>query len=541
MKVPDYITQVLQKYQVDTIFGIVGIPIVELADTFIAHGIKFIGCRNEQSCSYAASAYGYLTGKPGILLTVGGPGVVHALAGIYNSMSNKWPLIVIAGSTEDPFKDGFQELNQISLMSSWCKFVGQLDIQNIDLIIYESMRNAINGKGVSYIDIPGKLINSEINQQIHKEFIEIPQLKCAPDEHILNQVAQLLKSTKQNVLLIIGKGSSIYSKELRGFINKYKFPFCPTPMAKGILPDSHNFNMNGCRSLALSTTDIVLTLGARLNWILHFGEAPRWKSGATFIQVDNDPLVLGKNSRHGYQVYSDIGLFIKALEKKLGEWEYHGQNISFLSKKIVENVNKLYLKETQVTTQLNYYNVYANMRKYINDSKTILITEGANTMDIARICFPTDFPKSRLDAGTNATMGVGLGYCIASKLAYPHKIVIGIIGDSAFGFSCAELETVSRNKLGIVIVIMNNGGIYRGRSSKDDPRSTDLTPECNYHLLGKGLGCNSAIVRNLNDLIYIFPKAISDSMKGIATVINVIIDPGIKEKLSFSWQNRSKI
>lgn len=85
----EYFTNVLQGYNVDTIFGIVGIPIVELADVMINKGIKFIGCRNEQAASYAASAYGYLTGRPGVLLVVGGPGLIHALAGVYNSMSNR--------------------------------------------------------------------------------------------------------------------------------------------------------------------------------------------------------------------------------------------------------------------------------------------------------------------------------------------------------------------------------------------------------------------------------------------------------------------
>lgn len=120
LPIPEYFTQLLQQYGVDTVFGIVGIPIVELADTMIGKGIKFIACRNEQSASYAASAYGYLTGKPGVLLVVGGPGLIHALAGIYNSMSNRWPLIVIAGSSEDLHKGGFQELDQVSIAIKNC-------------------------------------------------------------------------------------------------------------------------------------------------------------------------------------------------------------------------------------------------------------------------------------------------------------------------------------------------------------------------------------------------------------------------------------
>lgn len=550
LTIPEYFTQLLQQYGVDTVFGIVGIPIVELADTMIGKGIKFIACRNEQSASYAASAYGYLTGKPGVLLVVGGPGLIHALAGIYNSMSNRWPLIVIAGSSEDLHKGGFQELDQVSLLSDHLKFTGKLttDPDVIELVTYNAMRLTTTGTpGVTYIDFPGSLISESIERSPYP-VQSISRIQYMPDTESLQRVVKLLSSDQnKRILVVIGKGAVNASNEVRKLINDYSLPFLSTPMAKGVVPDSHPLNASSARSKALKEAEIVLVLGARLNWILHFGAPPKWDANTIFIQVDCDPESLGQNNQRGvgYSLCGDIGLTVKSLiEKlKLERWAYQGLSRELRSA-IKLNHEKLAKKEQIVHHgRLNYNKVYQCLRTFIDDSRTIIVSEGANTMDQARISFPTDYPKHRLDAGTNATMGIGLGYAIAAKIARPDKSIVLLQGDSAFGFSAMEIETAVRNRLGLVIIVMNNSGIYHGVGQKVEGSlpSTALSQDCRYDLVGQGLGAVGYIVHTLQELENAFKKSLQASLIAKETsVINVIIEAGKQGKLSFGWQTVKK-
>lgn len=546
---PEYFAKVLDAYGIDTVFGIVGIPIVELADATIASGkTRFIPFRNEQAASYAASAYGYLTGKPGVLLVVGGPGVVHSLAGIYNSMSNKWPLLVIAGSSEDEYKGGFQELDQVSFLKPHVKFTAKLTHKNIESVFYNAMRHSVLGTpGVSYIDIPGNLITEEdcIEERISGKIIISP-VRYSPDPLVVSEVARLIANNEhKEILVVIGKGAVNCANEIRRFVDQFQLPFLPTPMAKGVVPDSHPLNVSSARSLALRKADVVLLLGARLNWILHFGEPPKWKDTVKFVQFDYTPEELGHNNVAGlnYSLCGDIGLSLEELGSKLHAFKYRGLD-NAIREKIGTNELKLRGKERETGTALLHYNqVYALMRQYITDDETILVTEGANTMDVARISFPTDYPKRKLDAGTNATMGIGLGYALAAKASDTTKTVICIQGDSAFGFSAMELETAVRCSLPLVVVVMNNSGIYHGTVDQSGEKlpSTALSFECRYDLVAKGLGCNGFLARNLHQVEATFKEALRLSHLGETSLINVIIAPGKQGKLSFGWQNKSKM
>ncbi|SJM84553.1 related to Putative 2-hydroxyacyl-CoA lyase [Zygosaccharomyces bailii] len=545
MQFTEYFVTLLQGYGVDTVFGIVGIPIVELADAMIDAGIKFIACRNEQSASYAASAYGYLTGKPGVLLVVGGPGLVHALAGIYNSMCNMWPLLVLAGSSEMQHRGGFQELDQVSLLSPYVKYAARLNTHNINDVTYDAMRLATaTSAGTTYIDIPGNLLNRNIEG--NPEAFDIATTKSRPDPVALAEVCALIrKHGSHNVLLVVGKGSVHASDEIRDFVNLFAIPFLPTPMGKGIIPDSHPLNVSSARSRALKEAQLVLILGARLNWILHFGSSPKWNPNAIFIQVDSDATALGHNNPRNQRLslQGDIGLTVKELSTELEALSWRCSGLSeTLQSTISANTKKLQMLESHPVLKLNYNVVYATLRPFINDQATIIIAEGANTMDKARISFPTDYPRRRLDAGTNATMGVGLGYALAAKVSKPHKTVLLIQGDSAFGFSAMELETATRQHLALIVIVMNNGGIYHGKDPNLSTRlpapSTALTTACRYDLVGMGLGTHSYMINSLPELEKAFKNALQDSHRGQSSVINVVLEPGDQKKLSFGWQTR---
>lgn len=557
------IAKALKKLGVKVVFGIVGIPIVEIGDALIAEGVRFIGFRNEQAASYAASAYGYLTGEPGVLLVVGGPGIVHATAGIFNSNANRWPLLVIAGSSNlgDGTKGGFQELDQMNFLSPHTKIsVKPLFADQLPQLLFKAYKTSLFGvPGSSYVDLPADLIECELSEDQESQLLEklrpvtknnIP--KYLPPSNDIRNIAAVLKNAK-SPLIVVGKGAAYAdaSDIITQFVKKHNFPFLPTPMGKGVVPDALEFNVSSARSKALQNADVVVLLGARLNWILHFGETPRFRDDVIFIQVDQSPEELGNNSIRslGYGLVGDISLVVEELDKILDS-NYKAPPISQDMKQTIElNNTKLAEKERIQQDQMTYNNVYKVLRELILpiERDTILISEGANTMDIARISFPQNYPRQRLDAGTNATMGVGLAYAIASKISNPGKNVIAIEGDSAFGFSGLEVETAVRSHLPIIVVIMNNSGIYKGIDTKHNSYqdyislpSTALSQETRYDKLAKSLGAEGVLVKTEEEVHNGFKTALENLSNGRTTVLSVIISPGVQKKVGFGWQNKKK-
>lgn len=455
----ELVAHALHALQVNVVFGIVGIPIVEIAEACIGKGIRFVAFRNEQSASYAAQAYGYLTGRPGVCLVVGGPGVVHAMAGIVNAHVNCWPILVIAGFIETYQKEmgGFQEFDHISLLKPHTKFAAQpSSIDRIPFMLEKAYRSAFYGRpGPSFVDIPADFIQSSLNQSIPVASVlplAVPDSpKSMASKEMVDRAASLLKSAKAP-LVVIGKGCSYAKAEvpLRALIDLTQLPFLPTPMGKGVVPDSHPLNVAAARSKALAGADVVLLLGARLNWILHFGTKSKWRRGVKFIQVDIAAEELGNNANDSdVRLLGDVGLVAQQLSEALSGWKCN-TNSSFLSEikaKSASNMASAQKLAKLDRVPMGYHRALTEIKEGLVGTDVVYVSEGANTMDISRSIFDVQDPRRRIDAGTFATMGVGMGYAIAGKthqtheadlgiaqLAYPAKKIVAVVGDSAFGF-----------------------------------------------------------------------------------------------------------
>ncbi|KAL4969354.1 indolepyruvate decarboxylase family protein [Aspergillus stella-maris] len=599
------IARTLRDLGVTVIFGIVGIPVVEIAEEAINLGIRFVAFRNEQACSYAASVYGYMTGRPGVCLVVGGPGVLHALAGIGNSSANNFPLLVLAGSAETTAvtKGAFQELDAISLLTPHTKLA--IRPSSLDFIP-GAMKNAYRtcwyGRpGPTFIDLPADLIQGKLSSgfalpQPEGLLVSLPP-KASGDPTLILKAVKLLRSARAP-LVIVGKGAAYAHAEagIRKLVDTTQIPFLPTPVGKGVVPDSHPLNASSARSAALKNADVVLLLGARLNWILHFGETPKWASSAKIIQVDICAEEIGRNAGNSeLGILGDISLVVDQLLSSLSNWKYQptttGKDnfpslLAVSAKKNENKAEKLALTPTPSNAPLTYQRAYHIIKTTLNaltpveDGDIVYVSEGANTMDISRSIFPLQHPRQRLDAGTYATMGVGLGYIVAAHEAYntvatpgsippkPKKIV-AFEGDSAFGFSAMEVETLARYRIPALIFVINNSGIYHGDSTdqaswkklqdqtvandtKADPaaavgadgpskdkaqskglRSTSLLYETRYEMLATMCGGNGYFVRNEEEL----EKATREGFKSdTVTVVNVVVEPGIGKEIGFAWQ-----
>ncbi|KAI5293135.1 hypothetical protein KEM52_005802 [Ascosphaera acerosa] len=587
------IARALKDIGVEVIFGLVGIPVIEIAEEAIDLGIRFIAFRNEQACSYAASAYGYVSGKPGVCLVVGGPGVLHAISGIGNANANGFPLLVLAGSAETGLisKGAFQELDAISFLTPHTKFAYRpKDADAIAHGIKTAYRACWYGRpGSSYVDLPADLIQGVVPAGFHfasAASLAVPRPpRPAGDPAAVLKAYQVLKAAKAP-LVVIGKGAAYARAEtaVRKLIDQTGLPFLPTPMGKGVVPDAHAGNTSTARSVALRNADVVLLLGARLNWILHYGEAPKWSTAVQMIQVDIHAEEIGRNAGNAdLSIQGDACLVaeqLSALAERDG-WHYGPDAApdsypALISAAASKNEAKARAKAgtpTEPDGFLTYQRAFEIIRSVLaslspaGTDDIVYISEGANTMDISRSAFPVSRPRQRLDAGTYATMGVGLGYIIGTHAAFslagePKKIV-AFEGDSAFGFSAMEVETLARYKIPALIFVVNNSGIYHGDTKSEDAwkalqattasetepkaseealavtrgglRSTSLTWETRYEQLSTLCQGKGHFVKTEQELADATRAGFLENET--VTVVNVIVEPGVGQQVAFGWQS----
>jgi|TARA_B110000263_G_scaffold187648_1_gene165330 2-hydroxyacyl-CoA lyase 1 len=542
----------LKKQNVKFVFGIVGVPVTAIAEALQKHDVKFIAMRNEQAASYAAQAASYLIGSPQGCLVVSGPGVTNAISGLANAKINKWPMFLIGGASPSfQSKMGaFQEEKQLESVSPFVKFYASIDsIERIPFYIEKAIRTSLFGEpGPTYLDISSDIIDDEVDEDLIKmmpELAEIP--KSQADDEMIQKAVNLLKKAKKP-LIIVGKGMAWAraENELRELVDLLGMPFLPTPMGKGVVDDSHELNVSPARTLALREADTILLLGARLNWMLHFGKPPRFKSDVKIIQVDISAEDIGNNIPTEIALLGDGVNVIKQLISTI-----KGKNISFnkqsawfteLEEKILLNKDQIDSMLSDNSEKMNYYHAFSIIKNLLPDD-AIVVSEGANTMDIGRTQMTHSLPRKRLDAGTHGTMGVGLGFAIAAALVEPGKRVVAVEGDSAFGFSGMEVDTACRYDLPIIFIIFNNGGIGSGFDNKRDKKGiknvSALSHTAHYEVMAEAFGGDGYFVKTMDEFQNAFSTALS---KNNTAVINVLIDPmADRKKQEFAWNRRDKM
>ncbi|XP_048731281.2 2-hydroxyacyl-CoA lyase 1-like [Ostrea edulis] len=560
------LAQALKAQGVEYMFGIVGIPVIEVAYAAQAHGIKYIGMRNEQAASYAASAIGYMTGRPAVCLVVSGPGLIHALAGMSNAQVNCWPMIIVGGSSEQ-HQEGmgaFQEYPQVELCRPYCKYSARPSkVERIPFYIEKAVRHSIYGRpGVSYIDLAGDMVTQKVRVADLSPYVKCPDPpKTLTDPDKIKEAIDLIQYAEKP-LVIIGKGAAYAKAEnsVRQFIESTRLPFLPTPMGKGVLPDDHDLGVAPARSKALQEADVILLLGARLNWILHFGLPPRFNPNVKVIQVDICAEEMNNNVQNAVSLVGDIDAVVTQMNEQLskipGQFYFNPKSPWWktLNNKVQQNQKAVQAMMDDKSEPLNYYATYCEIQKFL-PRDCVIVSEGANTMDISRTMVPNYLPRHRLDAGTFGTMGVGLGFAVAAGIwcrdHAPGKRVISIQGDSAFGFSGMEIETICRYKLPVTLMIINNGGIYTGlpedvwKSMQEEDLTlmsppTALIAAARYEKMIEAFGGRGYVAKTTDEINKYLTEVTKDPER--VALINILISPmSMRKQQDFDWLTKSKI
>ena len=523
----------------NTIYGVPGIPITDFGRMAQAAGIRVLSFRHEQNAGYAASIAGFLTKKPGVCLTVSAPGFLNGLTALAHATTNCFPMILISGSSEREIVDlqqgDYEEMDQLAIAKPLCKAAFRvLHAADIGIGLARAIRAAVSGRpGGVYLDLPAKLFGQVMNADAGKKSL-VKVIDAAPAQipspDSIKRALDVLKSAKKP-LIILGKGAAYAQADdaLRAFVEKTGAPFLPMSMAKGILPDTHPQCAGAARSTVLKDSDVVMLIGARLNWLLSHGKGKTWGDAPKkFIQIDIEPKEMDSNVEIVAPVVGDIGSCVSALLNAMdAKWPAAPADwVGAVKTKRDDNVAKMAPKLMNNNVPMDYHGALGVLRTIVKERPdAILVNEGANTLDLARGIIDMYQPRKRIDVGTWGIMGIGMGYAIAAAIE-TGKPVLCVEGDSAFGFSGMEVETICRYKLPVCIVIFNNDGIYRGTdvnaSGSGDPAPTVFVKGARYDKMMEafgGVGVNATSPDELKRAV----NAAMDS--GKPTLINAVLDP----------------
>lgn len=538
----------LAQQGVETVFGIVGFPVVPVARALQDEGVTFIGMRNEQAASYAAQAAGYLTGRPQGCLVVSGPGVIHALAGLANAKENLWPMILIGGAspTDQNGMGAFQEEDQVAAAKPWCKYARRIESHDrIPYYVEQAVRTSLYGRpGPVYLDLPADVIDGRVDEDsigTAPTVGESPRMHAEPE--LVRRAIATLKEAERP-LVIVGKGMAWAraEQEVRQFIDRTQLPFLASPMGKGVVPDDHPLSVGAARSHALREADTILLAGARLNWIMHFGRQPRFDPGVKVIQLDAHPEQIGHNVPAAVALLGDGREVMGQLNAELADdpWRYEpdGSWRRSIAAKIADNEEAVAGMRDDESAPMNYYRAFRDIAEWLRPDD-LIVGEGANTMDIGRTQMPNVHARHRLDAGSYGTMGIGLGFAVAAAVCNPGKRVVAVQGDSAFGFSGMEMETICRYELPVVVVILNNNGIGGGVDELPDdgpPPPNVYLPTARYEKIAEAFGAGSFYVEDPADLRAALDAA--GDLDGPA-IVHVRLDPKAGRKpQAHGWLTR---
>jgi oxalyl-CoA decarboxylase len=531
---------------IDTIFGLPGIPITDLTRRMQKQGLRVISFRHEQSAGYAASIAGFLTQKPGICLTVSAPGFLNGLTALAHATTNCFPMILISGSSEREIVDlqqgDYEEMDQLAIAKPLCKAAFRvLNAEDIGVGIARAIRAAVSGRpGGVYLDLPAKLFPQTIDAALgEKSLIKAvdPAPRQIPAAEAVQRAIDLLKTAKRP-LIILGKGAA-YARadaDISALVEKTGIPYLPMSMAKGLLPDTHEQSASAARSYVLPEADVVMLIGARLNWLLSQGKGKTW-GGATpkswggqkFIQIDISPQEADSNVRIDAPVVGDIGSCVSALLRAIGSsWPKPPADwISAIAERKNKNVAKMAETLAKNPSPMSFQSALNVVRDIVKaNPDAMLVNEGANALDFTRSIVDVYKARKRIDVGTWGIMGIGMGYCVAAAVVTGQQ-VIAIEGDSAFGFSGMECETICRYNLPVCIVIMNNNGVYRGDevnpTGGSDPSPLVFVKDARYEKLMEAFGGIGVHVTTTDTLRKAMEEAIRSRRP---TLINAVIDEG---------------
>lgn len=525
----------LRRVGIDTVYGLVGIPVTETAYAIQKLGMRYVGFRFEQQAGMAAATHGFLTKTPGVLLTVSSLGFMNGLTATANATVNCYPMIQISGASDPTMVDmdmgTYEQLDQLNTARPLVKAAFRCShAKDIPGAVARAYRAAVSGRpGGVYIDMTtpalAEVMDASEAEKLYYTPVD-PYGPVAPVKEAVDRAVEIIASAKRPAILL-GKGAA-YARvddKIKMLVEKYNIPYLPMSMAKGLMPDDGPLSAISCRSTIMQQADVVIVIGARLNWMLSFGRG-KWNPAIKFVQLDVEPREMDRNVPIAAPVVGDMGQSLDAILSEMS-----GRTFSFDPSWVASIQAETKSKNAKFAERLaaaatalpmNHWTALGAIKPVLEKNPdVILINEGANTLDDARDTLSQALPRHRVDCASWAIMGMGMGSTIGAAVA-TGKSVVAIEGDSAFGFSGMDFSTICRYKLPCTVVIFNNGGIYNGvgvnPGGGSDPAPTTLDINARYDKLGDAFGAQTYYVTTPQQLADALTEAIASKKPALIDV-----------------------
>ena len=518
---------------VDTVFGVVAGPMIELFAGAQAEGLRVVGCRHEENAAFMASAWGYVSRKPGVVIAGSGPGMTNTVTSMHVATASGMPLVVLGGSAYAGTLGfgAFQEADQRAFAAPGCKWTGQVDrTDRIGEWLHLALGHAMAGRpGAAYLDFPGHHVARRVPEEKVRLRETRPQVaRPHPDPAALERVAAMLAAAERP-LVVVGKGAAWAEAgpALTRLVD-LGIPYVASPMARGVIPDDDPRFMNGARSSALAGADAILMVGGRFNWIFGFGRPPRYRPDVRIAQIDVAAEEMTSAAEVEIGIVADAAVAAEQLAEALAGRALasarSGWRAELAAKRDANEAALRKLCETD-SVPINPYRLVHEVREAAGRDVT-LVEEGETIMGICRALLPSYRARARLNAGTTGCMGTGVPYALGARLARPEQPVLAVLGDYAFGAAALEVETAARVGIPAVFVVADNEGIA-GHLIQDhmlppgSPPIASLLP-ARYEKLAEMVGGHGEYVEKPEEIRPALERALAS---GRVAVVHVRVDP----------------
>ena len=528
------VAQSLKELGVTHVYSVSGTPIRETFSKCAELGMRPIGVRHQQAGVLMAMAQNYVSGRiAAVALFSAGPAITNAATGILVAKDNCWPLVVLGGRRPLSMRGmgSFQELDAVPIYQSITKWSALVEkTAQIPQFLYRAFRIATSGRpGPVYLDLPEDVLTAT-NQAFDVPSLAPSSLQL-PDDQAISRAAEILLRAERPAM-IIGKGvrwSEPYA-ELRRIVDEFEIPFIASPMGRGYLPDDHPRCFNNARGLLQHNADVVLLLGARLDWTFRFGsEIAR---DAKIIQIDIHEPQIGVNRAPAIGIVGDVK---SALQQILARMSHNmraapKRNLqpwhTLLEAERESRQRKLDPQMNNAALPMSPHRMFKEIKEFL-PREAICILDGNVSMAAGQQVLSSYMPVSRFTAGSNGCMGVGVPFAAGAKIARPDRMVIAVCGDMGFALSAMDMETAVRHRISVIVIVVNNEGGTGAITQKTffpgcEERITMFQPDIHYENIMRAFGGHAEHVDRPEQLRPALERSVAS---GKAACINVNVDP----------------
>jgi acetolactate synthase-1/2/3 large subunit len=526
----EVLAQALRSQGVDTLFYLMGGPMLETEAACIKLGIRAIDTRHEQAAALAAHAWTRITRRPGVCMGCSGPGTTNLVTGVANAFADCAPLVAIGGSSPRVYlgMEAFQEIDQVAIMKPITKRAERIyDARRIPDVVATAFREATAGRpGPVYLDLPGDVLGEKIEEEsvvYPAPWRPAPRTLGEPAA-IREAIALLARAERPVVVAGSGVWWSDGARALQDFVDATGIPFYTTPISRGLIPEDHALAFLNARSKAFTETDVVLAVGTRFNWVIQFGRAPRFAADMKVIHVDVNPAQLGHNRAVDVPIAGDARAVLEQLRAEAEGKIQPKQYAAWTGKLRTLDAEKSAEMDKSMSvdaTPIHPLRLCKEVRDFLRRD-AILVVDGQEILNYGRQAIPTFVAGHRLNSGALGTMGVGLPFGVGAKVAHPDAQVLVLHGDGSYGINAMEIDTAVRHKIPLVVVISNNGGWTANAPwTRPLPKPGRNLGHTRYDRVAQELGAHGEFVEKPHEIRPALERAFAS---GKPAVVNVITD-----------------